>query len=81
MALKFPRQNTVILDQWSYLPIEWKGVKEIFVEEQTPDVIRDSTFGIHWFNGSAEAKTFQNDMHAGKLNTRGLIYKYLVDYL
>jgi hypothetical protein len=78
---KYPALNIVVMDKWSYLPIDWNQCDFIFHKEAPKDTIRPQTFGIHWFNGGAIAKNYQNAMSAGKASQSGTLYKYIKEYL
>lgn len=69
---KFPTLNVVIMDKWHYLPFEWDELDQLFDKVvELPQ--RPETFGVHWFNGSAQAKQFMN----GAINRECTLTKLL----
>jgi hypothetical protein len=54
---KFPTMNVVIMDKWGYLPLEWDQLDQLF-DREVELKQSSQTFGVHWFNGSAQAKQY-----------------------
>lgn len=77
----FPQLNIVIMDKHYYLPIDWDKLEWIYQGEPPHEVLKTNTFGVHWFNGSAAAKAYQNDMSNGNVFKKCLMYRLIGPYL
>lgn len=82
IMLEYAKQYVVFMDKWQYLPYEGTEIDTLFVNNRVPPKTRNNvTFGVHWFNGSIEAKQYQNNMSKGIIGKQGAIYQYLEPYL
>lgn len=57
----FPENKFLIENKMVYLPFEWNQLDKIFKSNCIHELSK-KTVGIHWFNGSSNAKEFQNNL-------------------
>ena len=53
-------ESTIFLDNSYYLPFHFNQLDCIF--KKSNNNLKNNTFGIHWFNGSKDAKIYQNKL-------------------
>ena len=75
--------NILFVNNETYLPYKWFETPILF-EFNQPDVnterVTENSIGIHWFNGSNEAKNFENDFSNGEHYKDAVICKYMEKY-
>jgi len=68
-----------------YLKIKWNELHKMFKENDFERYDNDSNiFGIHWYNGSREAKVYCNNLNIKELKNNGpkcLIDNYVLQYV
>ena len=60
MIRSFPNLNILVEDKYIYLPYEYNELEQLF-DHVNLNNLKSKTIGIHWFNGSPQAKTYQNE--------------------